>query len=188
MWGIYLPDHSNYTPTDRWWTFYVEKFVQSLFLFLLSESTQKEVENTIQENRYEYKHIAIVFSLVNCYDETISFHNKRYHQKWGHYSNHRLFFQFQRLEHEISHLLFHWTDRVMSRMSEIALKEIRRISTLANTKESTICRVLTEVSLIRVPRFNFISLYQILIFRCVYRSCWIIFDWRSLKIEALAYS
>ena len=71
---IYLPYHSNDTPSDRWRSFDIEELVQTFPLLLFSKPRQCKVKDAIQQYHNQDKDIAVVTSLVHCYNEAEALH------------------------------------------------------------------------------------------------------------------
>ena len=62
--------------------------MKSLLCLLYPESTNDEVEDAIEKDDYEDEDVTIVFSLVDCHDETESLHEECEHEEESHQSNH----------------------------------------------------------------------------------------------------
>ena len=71
---IYLPYHSDDAPSDRWSSFDIEEFVQTLPLLLFSKPRQRKVKDAIEQYHNQDKDIAVVSSLVHCYNEAEALH------------------------------------------------------------------------------------------------------------------
>lgn len=100
---IDLPDDTNDAPTDLRSALDIEELVQPLLVRLLLETSDDEVENTVEHDDDENQHIAVILSLVDRCEETEPFHEQGEKKENGHHSCQRLPPHFKRLANEVSH-------------------------------------------------------------------------------------
>ena len=71
-----LPDDSDRAPANRWSSFNVEKFMQAPPMLVLSDFSQWEVKDAVEEDDDQDEDVAVVARLVDGHNETESFHDK----------------------------------------------------------------------------------------------------------------